>query len=32
LPRRQAAPRNDSQGTLNFHPERLGRRPVCNSQ
>jgi hypothetical protein len=32
LPRRKAAPRNDSQATLNFHPGRVGRGPVCNAQ
>jgi hypothetical protein len=37
LPRREAAPRNDSQGndrqaTPNFRPARVGRRPVRKSQ
>jgi hypothetical protein len=32
LPRREAAPRNDSQATLNFHSRRVGRGPVSNSQ
>jgi hypothetical protein len=32
LPRREAAPRNDRQATLNFRSGRVGRRQVCNSQ
>jgi len=32
LPRRKAAPRNDSHAMLNSHSRRAGSRPVRSSQ